>query len=231
VAPLIELYEEVNKALRQEKSRTMAARPAQFTLKEVKRGGAGGRPEYMEAKSIGELVQLKLNFGASDGDSSPSEVKRGTPTSRSGCLKKLDIVSIKMVKESSVPYAEFTMTQPGDVVNLLRNFLEGADRESFVAIYLNAKNEPNAIHVVSIGALDRCHVHPREVFKAAILANSSCIILAHNHPSGNPSPSREDIEMTSRLKKAGEILGVEVLDHVIVGDNGRFVSFKTKGLI
>lgn len=145
--------------------------------------------------------------------------------------KRVDIVSIKMVKESSMLYAERKLKQPEDAVALLRNFLEDADRENFVVVCLNTKSEPTAIHTVSVGTLNSNPVHPREVFKAAILANAATIILAHNHPSGDPTPSREDIEITERLKEAGEILGIEVLDHIIIGDNGRFVSFKARGIL
>ncbi|MCL6557569.1 MAG: JAB domain-containing protein [Firmicutes bacterium] len=143
--------------------------------------------------------------------------------------KRVNIVSVKMVKESSVTYAGRSIKKPEDAVKLLRDFMGDADRENFVVVCLNTKNEPTAIHTVSIGTLDSCSVHPREVFKAAILANASCIILAHNHPSGDPSPSREDVGITERLKEAGKILGVEVLDHIIITDN-KFYSFSEKGI-
>ncbi|NPV73346.1 MAG: JAB domain-containing protein [Pelotomaculum sp.] len=145
--------------------------------------------------------------------------------------KRIDIVSIKMVKESSVLYAERKIKQPEDAVALLRNFLEDADRENFVVVCLNTKNEPTAIHTVSVGTLNSNQVHPREVFKAAILANASCVILSHNHPSGDPSPSNEDIEVTKRLKEAGRIIGVDILDHIVIEDKGRFVSLKLKGIL
>ena len=86
------------------------------------------------------------------------------------------------------------------------------------------------INTVSIGSLSTSIVHPREVFKAAILMGAANIILAHNHPSGDPSPSKEDIEITQRLAKAGEILGIEVLDHLILTPSGH-ISFKDKGLL
>jgi len=87
-----------------------------------------------------------------------------------------------------------------------------------------------AANTVSIGTVNASLVHPREIFKVALLCNASAVILAHNHPSGNPTPSHEDIDITNRLKKAGEILGIEVLDHIIIGDN-TWTSFKEKGLI
>jgi len=145
--------------------------------------------------------------------------------------KKVNIVSVKLVKESSVFYKERRISSPCDAAELLRKYLEDADREIFMIMCLNTRNEPNAINTVSVGTLNSTNIHPREVYKTAILANSSCIILAHNHPSGDTTPSREDIETTGRLVEAGKILGIEVLDHVIIGENGRFVSFKEKGLL
>lgn len=145
--------------------------------------------------------------------------------------KRVDIVSVKLVKESSLLYAERRISSPDAAVPLLRKFLEDVDREHFMIMCLNTKNEPTAIHTVSVGTLNSTHLHPREVYKAAILENSACIILAHNHPSGDPTPSKEDIEITGRLKDAGKIIGIEVLDHVIIGENGRFVSLKEKCLM
>lgn len=145
--------------------------------------------------------------------------------------KRVNIVTLKMVKESLMHYAARRIKSPEDAAGLLRDFLENADRENFVVICLNTKNEPTAIHTVSVGTLSSSQVHPREVFKAAILANSACIVMAHNHPSGDPTPSREDIEITKRLQEVGKIIGIDVLDHIIVGDNGSLISFKTKGLI
>lgn len=145
--------------------------------------------------------------------------------------KRVDLVSVKLVKESSLFYAKRRISSPDDALTLLREFMEDADREQFLIMCLNTKNEPTAIHTVSIGTLNSSYAHSREVFKAAILANSACIILAHNHPSGDPTPSRYDMELTGRLKDAGKIIGIEVLDHMVIGENGSFVSFKAKGLL
>jgi len=144
--------------------------------------------------------------------------------------KRVNIVSLKMVKEASVLYAARRISSPDDAAGLVREFIEDADRERLVIIYLNTKNEPTAIHTVTIGTLNGSQVHPREVFKAALLANSAAIVLAHNHPSGDPTPSREDVEITRRLKECGDLLGVSVLDHIVVGE-GQYVSFLQKGLM
>ncbi len=109
---------------------------------------------------------------------------------------------------------------PEDVVLILGGLERQDDRERFVALLLNARHECTAIETVSIGSLNASIVHPREVFRAAILAGSASIIFAHNHPSGDPEPSDEDISTTDRLVQAGELLGVAVLDHVIIGERG-----------
>lgn len=107
--------------------------------------------------------------------------------------------------------------------------LENCDKEYFITICLDRKMKVNASSIISIGGLHNSIVHPREVYKPALLTSSASIILVHNHPSGDPSPSQEDIEVTQRLTEAGHILGVEVLDHVVIGA-GRYFSFKEKGL-
>ena len=104
------------------------------------------------------------------------------------------------------------------------------DREHFRVILLNTKNRVIGIDQVSVGTLNASLVHPREVFKRAVQKSAAAIILVHNHPSGDPSPSPEDMQITQRLCEAGRIIGIEVLDHVIIGDHV-FTSFKEKGWI
>ena len=144
--------------------------------------------------------------------------------------KRVDIISLKLVRESSLLYRPRKIHGPKDAYELVRNTLEDADRETFMVIYLNTKNEPTAIHTVSVGTLNSSLVHPREVFKAALMVNTSSLILAHNHPSGDPEPSREDIDITRRLVEAGNILGIQILDHLVVG-NGRYRSLKDAGML
>lgn len=119
---------------------------------------------------------------------------------------------------------------PYDVKNLLMEEMRFLEKEHFKVILLNIKNHVISVEDISIGSLNSSIVHPREVFKPAIKRSSASIILAHNHPSGDPTPSREDIDITRRLCEAGKILGIEVIDHVIIG-NGSFVSLKEKGVI
>jgi DNA repair protein RadC len=121
------------------------------------------------------------------------------------------------------------ISSPADVDRLLRGRIANLDRENFVVVLLNTKNEVIEISTVSVGTLSASLVHPREVFKPAIRASAASVILAHNHPSGKVEPSREDREVTCRLAEAAEILGIEVLDHVILG-NGYF-SMKEYGML
>ncbi|WP_315080645.1 JAB domain-containing protein [uncultured Clostridium sp.] len=144
--------------------------------------------------------------------------------------KRVNIVSLKVIKESSVLYSNRRISTPIEAVNLLRNLLEDCDREKMLVCCLNTKNEPTNISVVSIGSLNSSIVHPREVFKTAIVSNSASILIAHNHPSGNTTPSKEDINVTERIKKSGEIIGIKMIDHIIIGENS-YTSLKEEGII
>jgi DNA repair protein RadC len=114
------------------------------------------------------------------------------------------------------------------VARTLRPFFDKADREMFVVVLVNAKHRPIGINTVSIGSLTASIVSPREVFKPAIAGNAAAVIVTHNHPSGDPAPSAEDAELTKRLRDAGELLGIRVLGHVILGD-GTHYSFVDAG--
>jgi DNA repair protein RadC len=121
------------------------------------------------------------------------------------------------------------ISSPEDVDGLLRGRIANLDRENFVVVLLNTKNEVLGFPTVSVGTLSASLVHPREVFKPAIRASAAGVVLAHNHPSGRVGPSREDREVTRRLKEASEIIGIEVLDHVILGDG--YFSMKEHGIL
>ena len=148
----------------------------------------------------------------------------------SNVAKRINIVSIKMVKESSFLYQTRTISSPKDAYEMIKEQLEGLDREQFIIACLNTKNEPTNISVVSVGTLNKAIVHPREVFKTAILSNAASIMAFHNHPSGETTPSQQDIQLTQRLVEAGELLGIKLLDHLIIGD-GTFTSLKEKGYL
>lgn len=145
--------------------------------------------------------------------------------------KRVGIVSLKLVKENSVLYETRTIRSPYDAYKLIKKFLIDSDREKFVVACLDTKNQPVNISVVSIGSVNSAIVHPREVFKVAMLSNASKIICFHNHPSGNLKCSKEDENITNRLKECGEILGIELVDHIIVGDNDTYFSFKENCMI
>lgn len=142
--------------------------------------------------------------------------------------KRINVVSLKLIKESSFLYPKRQITSSEDACGLLRKFLVQADREHFVVVCLDTKNQPTAINICHVGSLNASIVHPREVFKPAILSNAASVIVGHNHPSQNPTPSREDIEVTKRLVEAGKLIGIDVLDHLIVCEEN-FVSLKEKG--
>ncbi len=148
----------------------------------------------------------------------------------SNVAKRVNIVSIKLVKESSFLYQTRTISSPKDAYEMIKEQLEGLDREQFIIACLNTKNEPTNITVVSVGSLNKAIVHPREVFKTAILSNAASIMAFHNHPSGDTTPSDQDIKLTHRLVEAGELLGIKLLDHLIIGD-GSFTSLKEKGYL
>ena len=118
---------------------------------------------------------------------------------------------------------------PEDVVNLVRSRLKGKKKEYFLALLLDTRNQLIKVAEISIGSLDASVVHPREVFKEAISASAASVIFAHNHPSGVPEASEDDINLTKRLAEAGEIVGIDVLDHIIIGDKN-FLSLKREGL-
>lgn len=125
--------------------------------------------------------------------------------------------------------ARVAVRSPRDVSGLVMEEMRYLDREQFRIVLLDSKNQVLGLKVVSVGSLSSSIVHPREIFKEAITRSSAAVILVHNHPSGDPTPSQEDIDVTRRLVDAGRLLGIEVLDHIVVGDN-RYVSFKEKGI-
>lgn len=128
--------------------------------------------------------------------------------------------------ESSRP----VIRSPQDAAELMLDELRYLQKEHFVCLFLNTKNHLIGKETLSIGSLNASIVHPREVFRAAIERSSASLICVHNHPSGDPAPSREDIDITARLEEAGKLLGIEVLDHIVIGDN-RWVSMKEQGFM
>jgi DNA repair protein RadC len=142
----------------------------------------------------------------------------------------IPIYRVTLVHEGKMPTYESRIRSSANAYTVLQEFMAGADREMFVAMLLDRKNGVIGLNLVSLGSLSASVVHPREVFKPAILSNASSILLCHNHPSGCPLPSQEDRALTVRLVQAGKLLGIEVLDHIIVGE-GKYFSFADEGLL
>lgn len=133
-------------------------------------------------------------------------------------------------EELDVEIKDFDIKNPEAVVKVIRASIKDKAKEHFKLILLNTRNRIIGITNISVGTLNANLVHPREVFKDAITHNAASVVLVHNHPSGDPEPSEDDLKITKRLIEAGKILGIEVVDHIIVAKN-RFLSFKEKKLI
>jgi len=121
------------------------------------------------------------------------------------------------------------ISSSAETYNLFR-FIAYETKEHFLCLHLDSKNKITCVDLVSTGSLNASIVHPREVFKSALLSSAAAMIFLHNHPSGDPTPSREDIEITTRLREAGELLGIRILDHIIICEES-YVSFADRGLI
>jgi DNA repair protein RadC len=138
------------------------------------------------------------------------------------------------VKSLEVREIEYTYEQRPkinsmeDVVRVVKPMIADPNKEFFIALFLNTKNGVLKQEIISIGSLNANIVHPREIFKTACMISASSIIVAHNHPSGDPTPSREDIEITKKLSEDGKMMGIELLDHVIIGYDRNY-GFKESG--
>jgi DNA repair protein RadC len=121
------------------------------------------------------------------------------------------------------------ITKPADAAALLRDWLGHETVEVCYLLLLNTKHDVIGAHQLSRGTLDRCTVHPRDVFKAAIVANAAALIVAHNHPSGDLTPSPDDTALCYRLRQAGDLIGVDLIDFLIIGCDTRYFSFKEAG--
>lgn len=131
---------------------------------------------------------------------------------------------------SAVDAPKPVITNPQDAANLVMEDLRYEGKEHFLVLLLDTRHQVIRIVETSVGTLNASLVHPREVFHPAITHLAAAVILAHNHPSGDPTPSKEDLALTARLKQAGELVGIPVLDHLVIGD-GRYLSFNEKGLL
>lgn len=150
-------------------------------------------------------------------------------------MSSVPIFAVRLVREGRLSYDEVgrrpTVRTPGDAARILRDLVGYYDREAFAVLFLNTQNRCTGAHIAAVGTLDSAPIHPREIFKAAILDNAAAVILGHNHPSGRPEPSGDDLRITAKLQGAGKVLGIEVLDHIITGADGAFVSLRERGTL
>lgn len=185
------------------------------------------------AASVSDLAgQLLATFGSLEALSraQPDELTRHVgigPTKASAVLAAFEL---GRRAQAAPPGRRPAIRTPGDVATLLGGQMRHLDREHFRAVLLNTRHEVLDAPSVAVGGLDSAPIHPREVFKEAIRRSAAAVILVHNHPSGTPEPSADDLRITARLREAGRVVGIEVLDHVIIGD-GRFVSLRERGAL
>lgn len=145
--------------------------------------------------------------------------------------KATQILSVcEFYKRLSKPRKRLRVKKPSDIVSLIMTDVFFMEQEVFMVITLNSKNNILSKKEIFKGSLNSSLVHPREVFKEALKSSAASIIVCHNHPSGDPTPSKEDINVTKRIKECGNIMGIELLDHIIIGDNN-YISLKEKGYL
>jgi DNA repair protein RadC len=185
--------------------------------------GRDGRP--LETTEETELFGMAF---PGDGDGMRRAARGGSPDDRERRLRWEAVVELaRRALSAPLPRAE-PIRSGADVFDRFRYKLADAPVEVFLAVLLDVKHRPLREERVSVGVLDGSLIHPREVFVAAVRERAAAVIVVHNHPSGDPAPSAQDREVTRRLRSAGGILGIPVIDHVILGD-GSFFSFREEG--
>jgi DNA repair protein RadC len=158
-------------------------------------------------------------------------VRVRSPRTRTGSRMNIAVFRVSLVKDHTLSYATASLIlSPLEVYELVKEYLQGTDREHVIVVFLDSRSAVIGMNTVSVGTLTESLVHPREVFKGAILANAASVIVAHNHPSGEALASEADMSVTTKLKEAGRILGIPLEDHVIVGEVGYF-SFRQQGML
>jgi len=158
-----------------------------------------------------------------------------TPVAKSSHKKFISVFRVSLVKDRRVSFESNHVNNSAEAQSILRKLIDvqgQQDRENFCVVLLSAKNEIIGLNLCAIGGLSSATIHPREVLKPAILANSSALILCHNHPSGDPEPSEEDLAITKRIVQAASIMGIVVHEHLIISmHDDRYYSFADNGLI
>lgn len=141
-------------------------------------------------------------------------------------MYKMAAVQVRLVQDRTIAYSA-CVDSTEQAANAARALIgDDADREYFAVLHMDHKNKVISSCIVSVGTISACLVHPREVFKSAILANAARIVLVHNHPSGDPTPSPEDWAITEMLMDAGKILGINVLDHIVLGEGTKYAALR-----
>ena len=139
---------------------------------------------------------------------------------------------VALVREATISTTwDKTVRQSADVAAFMAPLVADLDRETFWVVMLDGRNRVHGVHVLSVGTLTSALVHPRELAKALILSNSAAAILVHQHPSGDPTPSREDVALTERLCAVGDLLGIRILDHIVIGQDGAYRSLADDGIL
>ncbi len=157
------------------------------------------------------------------------ELFSDVPVTKRLILRKIEArYSNEMVRENAPEWLTKKFSAPNVIFEMFSD-LARETKEHFLSVHLDGKNRIVAFDRISMGSLNQSIVHPREVFKTALLSSSAAIVFIHNHPTGDPTPSNEDITITRRLKEAGDLLGIKVLDHIIIGCD--YCSFIEKGLL
>ena len=145
--------------------------------------------------------------------------------------RRVGIVRLQMIREKQNLYGMKRFSDPAELVRMMKPILSMADREILLVLSLNNRLEPMAMEIAAVGSLNSCQVHPREVFKHAVLSNAAFVIAVHNHPSGDFIPRPEDRAITKRLAGSGALLGIPLIDHIIVGQDDSYFSFRENGML
>jgi DNA repair protein RadC len=200
------------------------------------RGAAGLNDVELLAEVIGDSAEGgdRFEIAAALLDGSPAALLRRANPRRLRALAGPEraarlLAALELGRRALTGGGQGALSSPRHVQDYARPYAT-APKEHFLTIHLNSRHVPLLLEVVSVGTLSASLVHPREVFRRAIAENCAALILAHNHPSGDPAPSPDDIEITTRLTKVGELVGIEVIDHVILAPE-RYFSFREAGLL
>jgi DNA repair protein RadC len=145
--------------------------------------------------------------------------------------KRVSIIKAAVIKERTMLFGARQINTPALAAGLARSLFVNADREMLIVAILDIKCNPMSLEIAAIGTVDTCIASPREIFKNAILSNAVHIMIFHNHLSGDCTPSSEDITITKRLIECGDLIGISILDHIIIGDGYSYLSLREKGII